>query len=113
MPWRQTCVCLCVRLVPSALPVWLQLSAKNDDLKRKVEFLQAENTAISTAAEQGQKTAASEAAAAASTDAQQARLALQAAQEQQVKAKELLRDAMSQLEEEQKSRAQEQAELER
>lgn len=105
---------LCVILVaPSAFSVWLQLSAENDDLKRRVESLQAENTAISTAAEHGQKAAASEAAAAASTDAQQARLALQAAQKQQVKAQELLRDALGQLEEEQKSRAQEQAELER
>jgi hypothetical protein len=91
----------------------LQLSAENDKLKRKVESLQAENTAISTAAAQGQQAAAFEAAAAASTDAEQARLALQAVQEQQAKAQELLRDVMGQLEEEQKSRAQEQAELER
>lgn len=104
---------MCVILVLSAFHVSLQLSAENDNLKRKVESLQAENTAISTAAEHGQKAAVSEAAAAASTDAQQARLALQAAQEQQVKAQELLRDALGQLEEEQKSKAQEQAELER
>lgn len=78
-----------------------------------MESLEAEKTALSTAAEQGQKQAVSEAAAAASAEAEQARLTLQAAQEQQAQLQELLKDATSRLEQECEGRKKEQAELER
>lgn len=93
--------------------VVLQLTTEVDDLKRQVETLQAANTALTTTAEQEKQLAVSGAVTAASAKAEQARLALQAAQEERSKLQVLLSEAVAGLEQERKSKGKDQAQLER
>lgn len=96
------------------LPPKKQLTGEVDDLKRKLQSLEAANAALSAAAATApNEQQESEAAAAAAAEAEQARLALQAAQEQQTQLQALLKEAVDQLEQERSARVQDSTQLER